>query len=61
MPATMDEPMTEEQFFEWFQNAVQAGMFEGNANTSNENSSPKTGSSSSKGNSKKKKKGKKPW
>ncbi|KAJ0976431.1 hypothetical protein J5N97_018396 [Dioscorea zingiberensis] len=61
MPATMDETMTEEQFFEWFQNAVQTGMFEGNANTSNESSSPKSGSSSNKSNLKKKRKGKKQW
>ena len=29
MPASnMEECMTEEEFFEWFQNAMQSGMFE---------------------------------
>lgn len=55
MPNTNpDETMTEEEFYEWLQNVVQAGMFD---NVS-ESPSSATASSSS---SKKKKKGKKQW
>ncbi|CAN8255646.1 unnamed protein product [Cochlearia groenlandica] len=52
--AKMDETMTEEELYEWLQNAAQAGMFD------NVNESPSS-SSSSNSNSKKKKKGKKQW
>lgn len=65
---TMTE-MTEEEFFEWFQNAVQSGMFDSfGGGTSAESPTAKaemgsksgsTGNSSS-GN-KRKKKGKKQW
>lgn len=58
----VDEAMTEEEFFEWLQNAVQSGMFETNSGPG-EGASPKgsgnprsSGGSSS---SKKKRKGKK--
>lgn len=54
--ANMDETMTEEEFYEWLQNAVQAGMFE----NASESPSSATGSSTS-SSSKKKKKGKKQW
>ncbi|KAJ6312299.1 hypothetical protein OIU77_013939 [Salix suchowensis] len=64
----MEETMTEEEFFEWLQNAVQAGAFNNqSAGTSTESPSarggngPKgSGGSSSSGN-KRKKKGKKQW
>lgn len=68
MPApNLDENMTEEEFLEWLQNAIQAGVFnnfpgspsgsqpEGSASTS----TSKCGGSSNCSNSKKKKKGKK--
>ncbi|CAH2044604.1 unnamed protein product [Thlaspi arvense] len=51
--ANMDETMTEEEFYEWLQNAAQAGMFD------NVNESPSFATASS--SSKKKKKGKKQW
>lgn len=61
----MEENMTEEEFLEWLQNAVQAGMFN-NFSGSPSGSQPggsgstsKGGGSSSGGNSKRKKKGKK--
>ncbi|XP_072994227.1 uncharacterized protein [Typha latifolia] len=54
--ANIDEAMTEEEFFEWLQNAMQSGMFEA------ESPSPSNGSLSKSGaGSKKKKKGKKQW
>lgn len=67
--SNMEETMTEEEFFEWLQNAVQSGMFENfSAGTSTESppgrtgNGTKSGSSSSSGSaSKKKKKGKKQW
>ncbi|WOL03250.1 hypothetical protein Cni_G11970 [Canna indica] len=52
-----DTTMTEEEFFEWLQNAMQSGMFE-TSSMPNENPSPGNGSSS-KSSTKKKKKGKK--
>ncbi|XXG79044.1 hypothetical protein AAC387_Pa09g0200 [Persea americana] len=60
--ANMDEKMTEEEFFEWLQNAVQSGLFEA-SNVSADSPSPKAGSSKSCGSTtgKKKKKGKKQW
>ncbi|XP_011100725.1 uncharacterized protein LOC105178865 [Sesamum indicum] len=62
----MEETMTEEEFLEWLQNAVQSGMFEtfqGSTSESPTGFSPKNsgGSSSSSASSKKKKKGKKQW
>ncbi|CAH8298556.1 unnamed protein product [Eruca vesicaria subsp. sativa] len=51
--ANMDETMTEEEFYEWLQNAAQAGMFD---NAAESPTSATTASSS-----KKKKKGKKQW
>ncbi|KAG1326150.1 Chaperone protein DnaJ [Cocos nucifera] len=60
MPTTnMDETMTEEEFFEWLQNAMQSGMFE-TSNMSNETPSPRNGGCS-KSSVKKKRKGKKQW
>ncbi|XP_058000861.1 uncharacterized protein LOC110673004 isoform X2 [Hevea brasiliensis] len=65
MPTSnMEETMTEEEFFEWFQNAVQAGVFDNfNGGTAAESPSPKSsgnGNGSNSGN-KRKKKGKKQW
>lgn len=69
----MEETMTEEEFFEWLQNAMQSGMFEefsGSTSESPSGANPKSGggsSSNSNGNSssssssKRKKKGKKQW
>lgn len=66
----MEENMTEEEFFEWLQNAVQAGMFDTcGGSTSAESPSAKAGNFSKSGGtnsgsgsgSKRKKKGKKPW
>lgn len=64
----MEETMTEEEFFEWLQNAVQAGVFDNvNGGTATESPTTKSGngmknpgSSSGSGN-KRKKKGKKQW
>ena len=75
MPASnMEDCMTEEEFFEWFQNAMQSGMFEnmngrgGSASTGSPyakpgNNSTKSGGSSnnSSSGSKRKKKGEKQW
>lgn len=70
MPASMEENMTEEEFFEWLQNAVQTGMFENfSAGTSTESPSAKSGNGTTKSSSgsnsgsanKRKKKGKKQW
>ncbi|KAK9288534.1 hypothetical protein L1049_016993 [Liquidambar formosana] len=66
----MEESMTEEEFFEWLQNAVQAGVFDNfGGTTSTEspsaragNGSKSSGSNSGGGSgSKRKKKGKKQW
>lgn len=66
----MEENMTEEEFFEWLQNAVQAGMFDTcGGSTSAESPSAKAGNFSKSGGtnsgsgsgSKRKKKGKKQW
>lgn len=60
--ANVDEPMTEEEFFEWLQNAMQSGGFEASGGTSNESPSAKSGSSSkSSSSAKKRRKGKKQW
>ncbi|KAK1318487.1 hypothetical protein QJS10_CPB04g01033 [Acorus calamus] len=58
----LEESMTEEEFLEWLQNAVQSGMFEVNGMSGMSGESPlaKAGSSSKSG-GKKKKKGKKQW
>ncbi|KAI8561890.1 hypothetical protein RHMOL_Rhmol04G0377000 [Rhododendron molle] len=67
--SNLEENMTEEEFFEWLQNAVQAGVFDNFAgNTPSESPSAaaeagkfsKSGGSNS-GSSKRKKKGKKQW
>ncbi|XVF28172.1 hypothetical protein REPUB_Repub15cG0006000 [Reevesia pubescens] len=68
----LEETMTEEEFLEWLQNAVQAGMFDnfsGSSSTSADNASAKAGSGSKSSGSntsggngtKRKKKGKKQW
>jgi len=70
----MEETMTEEEFFEWLQNAVQAGVFDNFSGTATETPSPKSGngmkspsssgggaSASGSSSSKRKKKGKKQW
>lgn len=64
----MEEAMTEEEFFEWLQNAMQSGKFENFATSGSTSESPptrnppKTGASnSSSASSKRKKKGKKQW
>uniref|UniRef100_A0A1D1Z7B8 DnaJ subfamily C member 14 n=1 Tax=Anthurium amnicola TaxID=1678845 RepID=A0A1D1Z7B8_9ARAE len=51
----MEQTMSEEEFFEWLQTAVQSGVFD----TSASNESPNSRNGSSKGNVKKKRKGKK--
>lgn len=61
--------MTEEEFFEWLQNAVQSGMFDDvNGSTSAEspsarpgNGSKNSGGGGSNSGNKRKKKGKKQW
>lgn len=60
--AKFEETMTEEELFEWLQNAMQSGMFEAGGGSTTESPSAKSGTSS-KGNSgmKKKRKGKKQW
>ena len=72
-PPNLEENMTEEEFFEWLRDAVQAGMFDtggGSSSTSAESPSAKAGnfpksggpnSGSSSSGSKRKKKGKKQW
>ncbi|KAK9992039.1 hypothetical protein SO802_027024 [Lithocarpus litseifolius] len=65
----MEETMTEEEFFEWLQNAVQTGMFDNSsASTSTESPLGRTGNGTKSGGSsnsasanKRKKKGKKQW
>lgn len=67
--SNVEETMTEEEFLEWLQNAVQAGVFDNFSSAYAENQSPGGGSSSKSGVSgsgnssggKKKKKGKKQW
>lgn len=72
MPPTsnVEDCMTEEEFFEWLQNAVQSGMFDNMNSGSSFNESPpaKPGNSAKSGgggnnssNNKRKKKGKKQW
>ncbi|ERN03153.1 hypothetical protein AMTRI_Chr02g220690 [Amborella trichopoda] len=60
----LDENMTEEAFFEWLQNAVRSGMFEG-ADTPSDSPGPMGSNGNSgkcnKNSGKKKKKGKKQW
>ncbi|CAJ1963122.1 unnamed protein product [Sphenostylis stenocarpa] len=70
----IEESMTEEEFFEWLQNAVQAGVFDNFNGTAPESPSPKpgngmkspgsssgAGASASGSSTKRKKKGKKQW
>ncbi|KAL0305255.1 UNVERIFIED_CONTAM: hypothetical protein Sangu_3042000 [Sesamum angustifolium] len=60
----MEETMTEEEFLEWLQNAVQSGMFEtfpGSTSESPSGFNPKNSGGSSSASSKRKKKGKKQW
>ncbi|PIN18110.1 Molecular chaperone (DnaJ superfamily) [Handroanthus impetiginosus] len=63
--ANIEETMTEEEFFEWLQNAMQNGMFENFATSSSEGQSPSgsnpKNSGSNNSSSKRKKKGKKQW
>ncbi|XP_042517844.1 uncharacterized protein LOC122091779 [Macadamia integrifolia] len=72
MPAfNMEESMTEEEFFDWLQNAMQSGMFEAAggspstgspaSQTGNFSRSGGSGTGTGTGNSKKKKKGRKQW
>ncbi|GMP57165.1 hypothetical protein CsSME_00021361 [Camellia sinensis var. sinensis] len=67
MPSSnLEEGMTEEEFFEWLQNAAQAGMFDDfPGSTSSESPSTRPGnfskSAGSSSGSKRKKKGKKQW
>ncbi|KAL0388911.1 UNVERIFIED_CONTAM: hypothetical protein Sradi_2772900 [Sesamum radiatum] len=60
----MEETMTEEEFLEWLQNAVQSGMFEtfpGSTSESPSGFNPKNSGGGSSASSKRKKKGKKQW
>lgn len=67
--SNVEETMTEEEFVEWLQNAVQAGFFDNFSSAHSENQSPGGGSSSKSGFSgsasgsggKKKRRGKKQW
>ena len=69
MPPNVEETMTEEEFFEWLQNAVQAGVFDNfsggtapdSPSTNPGNGMKNPGSGSGSGSSKRKKKGKKQW
>ncbi|XP_042055178.1 uncharacterized protein LOC121799777 [Salvia splendens] len=67
MPApNMEETMSEEEFLEWLQNAMQSGMFENFGGTTSESPSGSNSKSDSSGggtnsSSKRKKKGKKAW
>lgn len=58
VPTNLDENMTEEEFLDWFQNAVASGMFD-TSNGVPENAGMKTGNHAK--NNKKKRKGKKQW
>ncbi|KAL5541483.1 hypothetical protein UlMin_009193 [Ulmus minor] len=60
-PSSMEDCTTEEELYEWLQNAMQAGMFDntgGSSSNAAENPSSKPGSGSG---GKRKKKGKKQW
>lgn len=46
--SNMKETMTEEEFFDWLQNAVQAGMFDNFSGTTSDNQSPWAAGNSSK-------------
>lgn len=69
MPASnMEESMTEQEFFEWLQNAVKAGVFENFSGSTSAESPPgrngngtKSSGNNSSSASKRKKKGKKQW
>lgn len=60
----MDGGLNEEEFFEWFQNAMNSGVFEEKFGAQGDPTSPGSGSnakSSGSSSSRKKKKGKKQW
>lgn len=57
---SVEETMTEEEFVEWLQNAVQSGTF-GDFDGSTPQRSAGTSTSNSASGSKRKKKGKKQW
>lgn len=62
--SNLEENMTEEEFFEWLQNAVQAGVFDnfaGNTPSESPSATAEAGKFSKSGSSKRKKKGKKLW
>ncbi|PAN44186.1 hypothetical protein PAHAL_9G023000 [Panicum hallii] len=60
--ANMDGELNEEEFFEWFQNAVNSGMFETTFSAQGDPTSPGGGSNGKGGgSSRKKRKGKKQW
>lgn len=72
--SNMEENMSEEEFFEWLQNAMQSGMFENfngvnpnepstknDTKTGNANTSGGGGGGGSTSSSRRKKKGKKQW
>ncbi|WVZ61138.1 hypothetical protein U9M48_011056 [Paspalum notatum var. saurae] len=61
--ANMDGGLDEEEFFEWFQNAVNSGMFEDTFGTQGDPTSPGSGGTAkgSNSSSRKKRKGKKQW
>ncbi|XP_057959083.1 uncharacterized protein LOC131151721 [Malania oleifera] len=68
VPTYAEESMTEEELFEWLQNAMQAGMFETSGGSTSTRSPhakaenrPKSGGSNSGSSSKRKKKGKRQW
>ncbi|GFQ01255.1 Dnaj homolog subfamily c member 14 [Phtheirospermum japonicum] len=56
-PPNLEESMTEEEFFEWLQNAVQSGAFDNYSGSTSGGSN----NNSSSGGGKRKKKGKKQW
>lgn len=70
-PPNLEETMTEDEFLEWLQNAVQAGLFDNfSGSTSTDSPTGKAGSSSKSSgtaanggssSNKRKKKGKKQW
>lgn len=51
VPPSMEETMTEDEFFEWLQNAVQAGVFDNFGGSSSADSPMGRGGNSSKGGS----------
>lgn len=59
--ANMDGELNEEEFFEWFQNAVNSGMFETTFGTQGDPASPGNAKGSNGSGNRKKRKGKKQW